>query len=122
MGIILESLAGFFSGIIGGMGFGGGMILIPVLTLLLGFEQKVAQGINLLYFIPTGAIALWVHIKNKSIDFKAAWIIAALGIIGSIGGALLAGVIPSALLRRFFAVLIIVVGMYEFYIASREKQ
>ena len=104
------------------MGFCGGMILIPVLTLLLGFEQKIAQGINLLYFIPTGAVALWVHSKNKSIEFKAALIMATLGVIGSVGGSLLAGVLPSHTLRRFFATLIIVVGFNEFYVAAKEKK
>ncbi len=121
MGMILHALAGFCSGIVSGMGFGGGMILIPVLTLLLGFDQKVAQGINLLYFIPTGLVALWVHSKNKSIETKTAWIVASIGVAGAIGGAYLAGVMPSALLRRVFAVVIIGVGFYEFYIAARNK-
>lgn len=120
MGIMLQMIAGFFSGIITGMGIGGGMILIPVLTLLLGFEQKIAQGINLLYFIPTGAVALWVHYKSKSIDIKLAWIIAAFGVAGSVGGALLAGVIPSHILRRIFAVLVIGMGCNEFFLATKE--
>ena len=41
------------SGIIGGMGRGGGTLLIPILTIFLSFEQKSAQAINLLVFIPT---------------------------------------------------------------------
>ena len=31
---------GFLSGIIGGMGIGGGTILIPIMTIFLGFDQK----------------------------------------------------------------------------------
>ena len=61
-------IAGIISGIISGMGMGGGIILIPVLTIFLGFSQKVAQGITLLYFIPTAVFALIVHIKNKTIE------------------------------------------------------
>ena len=45
-------LSGIISGIIGGMGMGGGTLLIPILSICLGFEQKQAQGINLLVFIP----------------------------------------------------------------------
>ena len=68
--MLLTVLAGFFSGIIGGMGIGGGAILIPVLTVLLGIGQKQAQCANLIYFIPTAIAALSVHIKKKSVDFK----------------------------------------------------
>jgi uncharacterized membrane protein YfcA len=64
MEIILYLITGFVAGIISGMGIGGGVVLIPVLTLFLGFEQKIAQGVNLMYFIPTGAAALWVHYKK----------------------------------------------------------
>lgn len=58
-------IAGFLAGVISGMGMGGGIILIPVLTLLLGFDQKQAQGMNLFFFIPTAVLALVVHIKKK---------------------------------------------------------
>ncbi|OQB12395.1 MAG: hypothetical protein BWY15_02223 [Firmicutes bacterium ADurb.Bin193] len=120
MGIILRAFAGFLSGIVSGMGIGGGVVLIPFLTLLLGFEQKTAQGINLLYFIPTGFAALWIHIKNKSVDVRLAWILAAYGVAGSIGGALLAGIISSQVLRKMFAVLIIVIGCNEFFLALKK--
>lgn len=119
MGMIWHVAAGFFSGITSGMGVGGGVILIPVLTLILGVEQKIAQGINLLYFIPTGAVALWVHYKNNSIEIKIAWIIAAFGVAGSIAGAYLAGIIPSHILRRIFALLTIFVGMNEIFLAVK---
>ena len=54
-------LAGLVSGIISGMGIGGGIILIPILTIFLGFDQKVAQGITLLYFIPTAIFSLIIN-------------------------------------------------------------
>lgn len=119
MGLILQVTAGFLAGIVSGMGLGGGVVLIPVLTLLLGFEQKMAQGINLLYFIPTGAVALYVHYKNKSIDVKLAWILASYGVIGSIAGALLAWVIPSDILRRMFSIFVIAMGFNELYLATK---
>ena len=46
----MSVVIGFLSGIISGMGIGGGAILIPALTLFYGIEQKLAQGINLVYF------------------------------------------------------------------------
>ena len=40
---------GFFSGIISGMGIGGGTILIPALLFLTEVNQQQAQGVNLIY-------------------------------------------------------------------------
>ena len=45
-------IAGAIFGIIGGMGMGGGVILIPILTWFLGATQQEAQGMNLLCFLP----------------------------------------------------------------------
>ena len=55
---------GFFSGIISGMGIGGGTILIPALLFLTEVNQQQAQGVNLIYFIPTAVMALITHRKN----------------------------------------------------------
>ncbi|NLB81853.1 MAG: sulfite exporter TauE/SafE family protein [Clostridiaceae bacterium] len=121
MDIIILAVTGFFSGVVSGMGIGGGVILIPILTLILGFEQKTAQGINLLYFIPTAIVALCVHWKNHCVMPKVAIPIASYGIVSAVIGAILTGMAAPALLRRIFAVLIIVVGINEFYIAVKNK-
>ena len=49
-------LIGLVSGVISGMGIGGGTILIPALCFIMNLEQQQAQNINLLFFIPT---AVW---------------------------------------------------------------
>ena len=64
MSFILYLLAGFFSGMLGGMGMGGGTILIPALTILFGVEQHIAQATNLIAFLPMAAFSLRVH-KDK---------------------------------------------------------
>ncbi len=106
-------LAGAVSGIISGMGIGGGIILIPVLTILLGFDQKVAQGITLLYFIPTAVFALIVHIKNKRVDFKVALKIACTGALSAGIGAYCIKFLPTPILSKIFAVFLLVVGIYQ---------
>ena len=53
---MLNIITGFLSGIISGMGIGGGAILIPALTIFAGVSQKTAQGINLTYFINTSIL------------------------------------------------------------------
>ena len=59
------ALIGFGSGIISGMGIGGGTILIPALLFLTGLDQHQAQGINLIYFVPTAVTALCIHFQEK---------------------------------------------------------
>ena len=61
---------GLISGIISGMGIGGGTILIPAITFLSDITQKQAQSINLICFLPTAAAALFIHAKNKNIETK----------------------------------------------------
>ena len=63
-------LIGLISGIISGMGIGGGTILIPALTIILNMEQKTAQAINLIYFIPTAVTAVITHLKANNIEIS----------------------------------------------------
>lgn len=51
LNIFLFILFGLFSGILGGLGMGGGTLLIPLLTIFMGLDQKLSQGINLLSFL-----------------------------------------------------------------------
>lgn len=106
-------IAGIVSGIISGMGIGGGIILIPVLTLLLGFDQKIAQGITLLYFIPTAIFALIVHIKNKNVDFKIAMKVASTGVVSAGLGAYCIKYLPTPILSKIFAVFLLIVGICQ---------
>ena len=63
------TILGFFAGIIGGMGMGGGTILIPALILFAHIDPKMAQSVNLLSSIPMTIFALMIHIKNKTYEF-----------------------------------------------------
>ena len=62
-------IAGIASGVLGGMGMGGGTVLIPILTLLLGVGQHESQAINLVTFLPMAAVSLLIHFKNKLESF-----------------------------------------------------
>lgn len=118
--MLITILAGFFSGIISGMGIGGGAILIPILTMLLNIEQQRAQCTNLVYFIPTAITALIIHIKNKSVDFKAAIPIIIFGLAGAAVGAWIAVYMSADILRRIFGGFLFVVGINQFF-GKKEK-
>lgn len=106
-------LAGFFSGIISGMGIGGGMILIPALVFFLLLPQKCAQAINLWYFLPTAVIALLVHIKNKKVEYGKIFFIILSGIPFSLIGAYLALKTDGVLLGKMFGIFLAVFGIKE---------
>ncbi len=110
---VIIAVVGFAAGILSGMGVGGGMILIPALTLLEGVEQHTAQSVNLFYFIPTAVAALIVHIKNKNVEIKPAWKMAVSGFAFAILGSYFAAQLSSEILQKAFAVFIIISGIRE---------
>ncbi|GAA0863449.1 sulfite exporter TauE/SafE family protein [Paraclostridium tenue] len=110
---MLLIIIGFFSGIIGGMGMGGGTILIPALILFLNIDPKIAQSVNLLSSVPMTIFALIIHIKNKNVILSLVIPIALFGIAGAIVGSFLANYISSETLRRVFGVFLLIVGILE---------
>lgn len=104
-------IAGFVSGVIGGMGMGGGTLLIPILTIFLAFEQKNAQAINLFVFIPMALVSLIIHIKNKLVDFKVGIPIICTGVVFSVLGSTLADSIENNVLKKIFGVFLLIVGI-----------
>lgn len=108
-------LAGVIFGVIGGMGMGGGVILIPVLTWFLGAGQQEAQGLNLLCFLPMSVFALAAHLKKKHVDIPLALLLAGGGLAGSLGGAYLANLLESELLGKLFGGFLIGLGLWRGY-------
>jgi len=106
-------LAGLASGIVCGMGIGGGAILIPALTIFLGMEQQAAQKINLLYFIPTAAIALRSHGKSGNIEKSGLVRLTLYGLTGAVVGAFVAVNIDGGVLRKGFGVFLLCMATYE---------
>lgn len=104
---------GFFAGIIGGMGMGGGTILIPALILFASIDPKIAQSINLLSSIPMTIIALVIHIRDKNVVKELVIPIALFGILGAVAGSFVANYITSEHLRKIFGIFLLIVGSIE---------
>lgn len=115
MSFLISTIAGFLSGIISGFGIGGGTILMVYLTAILSTPQLAAQGINLLYFLPTAAAALIIHRKNHYLE-KAAILPAILG--GCISAAVfsfIAMYLDTGLLKKLFGAFLIITGLTEVF-------
>lgn len=109
------ALVGFCSGIISGMGIGGGTILIPALLFFTDITQQQAQGVNLIYFVPTAITALITHQKKGNLDWKTARPLAVLGLAGAAAGAFLAVSLESEILRRIFGGFLFLMGLSEMF-------
>lgn len=108
---LLPFLCGLGAGIISAWGVGGGTLLLLVMTLFLGVEQRTAQGINLLFFLPTACSALFCHWKGGYLDRATLKAALPAAIPAALLGAWLAGVVDAALLRRPFGVYLLFSGV-----------
>ncbi len=118
--MLLLFLIGLVSGIISGMGIGGGTILIPALSIFFDMEQKMVQNINLIYFIPTATVALITHIKNKQVEYKSLKGVIPFGIIGAVAGSLIALNTDNSLLRMGFGWFLLFMGIREVYLGLKK--
>lgn len=117
MEIFKNILFGFIAGFGAAFGLGGGTILILLLSFFTAIQQYEIQGINLIFFIPTSLIAIYVNYKNKLIDFKIAKKCILIGIVGALVGSYLASKIESKNLRKYFGIFLIIIainGIYTF--------
>ena len=108
-------LAGAVTGILSGFGVGGGTLLLIWMTAFAGVPLDLAQGGNLLYFLPAAAMALPAHFKNGYIDKKTALPAIAAGLAGTAAAAWAATAVDVALLRRCFGVFLICIGLRELF-------
>lgn len=113
MQILWYILAGMFSGVFAGMGMGGGTFLIPILTILLTINQRVAQGVNLITFLPMAIVVIIIYACKKMIDFKGWWLISVPACIISGVGAFFALKIPGNVLKIIFGVFITIIGVIQ---------
>lgn len=117
---IVNVLIGTACGVLSGFGIGGGSLLMIWMTAVISMEQVAAQGINLLYFLPTAAASLIFHIKNKAIVWRVVIPAALCGTVTAVLGALLSSRMESDLLRRFFGAFLLIVGVKEFFTKTKQ--
>ena len=122
MNWVWMTFIGIASGVLASMGMGGGFVLLVYLSLFGELEQKTAQGVNLLFFIPIIAISVIIHLKNKLIDVRTALICGGIGAITVLGGFWLAGAIGNDWLRKAFAIFIILAGLKDLLFKAKKTK
>jgi uncharacterized membrane protein YfcA len=106
--ILIGILAGVLSGLVG---VGGGIIMVPLLVMFFGFNQHQAQGTSLAVLaVPVTAVAVFNYYKEGQINIKYAAIIAIFFVVGSIFGSKLALTLDQKMLKKIFAVVLLVIA------------
>lgn len=119
---IMPFAAGAVTGILSGFGVGGGTLLLVYMTAFAGVDQHTAQGINLLYFLPAGLMALPAHLKNGYVEKPALLPAVAVGLVCAALAAWWATALDVEVLRKWFGGFLVVVGISELFGKKAEKR
>lgn len=122
--IILLPLFGLLIGLLVSMfGGGGGGFFVPVLILLFGVTPQVAVATSLAAVLPTSAVSTLSHFRQGNVNIRTGLILGIGGIIGTLIGAYLANIIPSALLQKILGIftLIMVIPMLRSFVQRKQK-
>ena len=114
-GWLIAVLAGAVTGILSGFGVGGGSLLLIYMTSFADVPQNLAQGINLLYFLPTAAAALPAHFKNGCVEKTALLPAILAGLAGTALAAWAATSLDVELLRKCFGGFLLIIGLRELF-------
>ena len=104
---------GLAAGVLAGMfGIGGGIVIVPALIILAKMSATSATGTSLgALLLPVGALGAWEYWRHGHVNIRAAALVALGLFLGAWFGARLAIQLPPAVLRRSFAVFLLVVAV-----------
>lgn len=112
---LIPLLAGAITGVLSAFGVGGGSLLLIYMTGFAGLPQDQAQGINLLYFLPTAGAALPNHLRRGYVEVSALLPAILAGLAGTALAAWAATALDTGLLRRCFGVFLLLIGLRELF-------
>lgn len=106
--VLLVAGGSFFAGLLGALtGLGGGVLLVPLLTLGFGVDIRYAIGASLVSVIATSSGAAAAYVREGFANVRVAMLLEVATTFGAIGGALLAGVVPTAALAITFGLVLL---------------
>jgi uncharacterized protein len=119
---LLAALLGLLGGVLAGLfGVGGGVLFVPTLVLVLGLTQLHAEATSLLAILPAVLAGALRQRRYGNVDGRAALLVGVASIVGVVGGAELARALPEHVLRRLFAVFMLVIAATLAWRALRAK-
>ena len=107
--LVIGLLAGFLSGLIG---VGGGIIMVPLFVLFLGFSQHQAQGLSLAVLLPPVTfLAVYNYYQAGAIDWRYALIVSSIFIVGGFIGSKVALSIDQQTLKKVFGGILMLISL-----------
>lgn len=102
-------------GVLSGLfGIGGGVVLVPLLVLLFGFEQHEAQGTSLVALVPpTGLLAFLNYAQAGAVNWTVGLLLMPGVFLGGILGSQLAQRLTPRRMRRVFALFLFALGAWQ---------
>ena len=114
-------LVGTVLGFLTGLGVGGGSLLMVWLTAVLGMEPATARSVNLLFFLPGAAIAIFFRKRQGAIQWKCILPPAMAGCIAAALCSRFSTVVDNSIFRKAFGLLLIAAGIRELLWKERRK-
>ncbi|MCU1246427.1 MAG: hypothetical protein JWN02_2337 [Acidobacteria bacterium] len=99
----ISFLAGFLGSL---LGLGGGMIVVPALTLLMHVDIRLAIGASIISVIATSSGAAAAYVRDRLANLRVAMFLELGTTLGAISGAYLAGLIPARWLYILFGAIL----------------
>ncbi len=115
-----DFIVAFFTSLLAAMGVGGGGFLVIYLTLVLGMEQLMAQGVNLFFFLAGAVPSLAVHLFKRKINFPTVIIFSIFGVLGTFFGAYILRAVSVDIVRKAFGAMLAVSGAISLF-KKKEK-
>jgi uncharacterized membrane protein YfcA len=113
-------LAGLLSGL---FGVGGGTVIVPLLVLILGFDQRLAAGTSLAAIVPTATVGVISYALHGSVAWIPALLLAAGAVVGAQIGTWLLPRLSQTILRwAFVGFLVLVIVSLFLVVPSREAE
>lgn len=119
---MLDAVISFLIAVLMGMGIGGGGFLVIYLTLCLNFEQILAQGTNLVFFIICALSAVLVHLLKRKISLGQVVAMSAFGSLGAYFLSQLANFVDPKIPRITLGALLIISGLISAIRAIKNKE
>ncbi|MDP4673701.1 MAG: TSUP family transporter [Solirubrobacteraceae bacterium] len=109
--IALAIIIGVAAGVLSGLfGIGGGILLVPALSLVLGLDHVEAEATSLLAIIPVAAVGAWRQKSYGNLDVRSGLTIGAFAAVAAVVGVALVNVLPVEVVRYAFAALMLYVA------------
>ena len=111
-------MGSFLAGMLGSLtGLGGGVVIVPLLTLVFGVDIRYAIGASLVSVIATSSGAAAAYLREGYSNMRVGMFLEIATTVGAVSGAFLAGYLHTSIIAIVFGLVL----LYSAYTATREE-